>query len=109
MPTITYHQLRLLLPSTFTIATLGGKKEVRFQNQAGGYLMAINSKGNSYHVTEADWNHANSIRAHNPRNPWKSSLYSELSQFFSYGLNHAAALLCAIEEGDLLELDSIAA
>ena len=101
LPPITYRQLRSILPTLITIPTLGGRAEIEIHNPAGGYLMAVNSKGNGYPITEADWNNARAIRARNPRNPWKSAHYTGLSEFISYGLNPATALLRAIEEGDL--------
>lgn len=106
---MTYHQLRNFLPTVTTIPTLGGRADIEIHNPAGGHLMAINSNGNPYQITEADWNNARVIRARNPRNPWKSAHYTGLSAFFSYGLNPAAAFLRAIEEGDLASFDDLEA
>lgn len=107
--TMTYSQLRNILPTVTTIHTLGGRAELEIHNPAGGYLMAVNSNGNATQITEADWNNACVIRSRNPRSPWATKHYSGLSSFSSYGLNPAAALLRTIEEGDLFGLDDLEA
>ena len=106
---ITYRQLRELLPAITTIDSLGGRAEIDIHNPAGAYLTVINSKGNRYNVTESNWNDANAIRRANPANPWASPLYTNYHFQDDHGLYHAAAILRAIEEGDLLELDDLAA
>jgi hypothetical protein len=95
---MTYRQLRDSLPTALTIPTLGGRAEIEIHNPSYGHLTAINSKGNSYPVTEADWNNACVIRSRNPQNPWASTHYSGISSFYSYGLIHTAALLLHVEE-----------
>ena len=97
---MTYSQLRNSLPTQFTIPTLGGRADIEIHNPSFGHLIAVNSKGSSYHVTEVDWRNAGVIRSRNPRNPWASKHYTGLSSFFSYGLVHAAALLRFMEEND---------
>lgn len=106
---IAYRQLRELLPAISTIPSLGGRIEIDIHNPAGGYLYVINSKGNRYHVTESNWNDANAIRRSNAANPWAAKHYSNYHFENDHGLYHAAAMLRAIEEGDLIELDNIAA
>lgn len=107
---MTYLQLRAALPSTFTIATLGGRKTIEIHNPIGGDLRAVNSKHRSYLISEADWNHARIIRGKHPRTPWASRHYTGLSDHFSYGLVHAASLLRHLEEqghgGDGIAPDS---
>lgn len=95
---MTYSQLRNSLPTQFTIPTLGGRADMEIHNPSFGRLIAVNSKGSPYHVTETDWRNACVIRSRNPRNPWASKHYTGLSAFFSYGLIHAAALLRFVEE-----------
>jgi hypothetical protein len=82
---------------------------MEIHNPSFGHLIAVNSKGSPYHVTETDWRNACVIRSRNPRNPWKSAHYTGLSAFFSYGLNPAAALLRAIEEGDPVGIEELEA
>ena len=106
---MTYHQLRNILPTVTAIPTLGGRVELEIHNPAGGDLMAVNSKGNGTQITEADWNNAFVTRSRNPRSPWATKHYTRISAFFSYGLNPAAALLRAIEEGDLASFDDLEA
>jgi hypothetical protein len=106
---ITFRQLRELLPAITTIDSLGGRAEIDIHNPAGAYLTVINSKGNRYFVTESNWNDANAIRRANPAKPWASQLYTSYHLQEDHGLYHAAAILRAIEEDNLLELDSIAA
>lgn len=95
---MTYSKLREALPTVIVIPTLGGRADIEIHNPAYGHLNAVNSKGSSYHVTEADWRNACVIRSRNTRNPWASKHYTGLSSFFSYGLIHAAALLRFVEE-----------
>ncbi len=106
---ITFRQLRELLPAITTIDSLGGRAEIDIHNPVGGYLSIINSKGNRYFVTESNWNDANAIRRANPANPWASPLYTNYHFQDDHGLYHAAAILRAIEEDDLIELDDLAA
>lgn len=106
---LSYRQLRELLPAITTILSLGGRTEIDIHNPAGAYLTVTNSKGNRYFITEANWNDANTIRRTNPAKPWASQLYSNYHFQDDHGLYHAAAILRAIEEGDLLELDDLAA
>jgi hypothetical protein len=106
---ITFHQLRELLPAIATIRSLGGRAEIDIHNPAGAYLTVTNSKGNRYFITEANWNDANTIRRSNAANPWASQIYNNYHLPEDHGLYHAAAILRAIEEGDLLELGNIAA
>jgi hypothetical protein len=103
--TITYSQLRNLLPAICRIPTLGGRSEIEIHNPAGGYLMAINSNGGRYVVTEADWNNARTLRSSNAQNPWASKHYTSLNSYASYGLIHAAALLRTIEQVGSLDAD----
>jgi len=100
---ITYRQLREMLPAISTICSLGGRAEIGIHNPAGASLCVINSKGNRYQVTESNWNDANTIRRSNPANPWASTLYNSYHLQDDHGLYHAAAILRAIEEGDLFE------
>lgn len=95
---MTYSQIRNSLPTHFTIPTLGGRAEMEIHNPSFGHLIAVNSKGNSYQITETDWNNARVILSRHPRNPWATKHYTGLSSFFSYGLIHAAALLRFVEE-----------
>jgi hypothetical protein len=106
---IPYKQLREFLPAIGTIPTLGGRAEIDIHNPAGGHLTVINSRGIRYHVTEGNWNHANAIRRSNPANPWASQLYNNYHFQDDHGLYHAAAILRAIEEGYLLEIEDLAA
>lgn len=108
-PYLTYRQLRQLLPAISTIPSLGGKAEIVIHNPVGGHLSIINSKGNRYHVTESNWNQANTIRRSNLINPWAAKHYSNYHFDNDHGLYHAAAILRAIEEGDLLEINNFAA
>lgn len=107
--TMTFRQLREMLPAITTIRSLGGRAEIDIHNPAGAYLTITNSKGNRYFITEANWNDANTIRRSNPAKPWASQLYTNYHFHDDHGLYHAAAILRAIEEGDLLELDDLAA
>ena len=93
---MTYTALTDRLPLTLTIPSLGGRKSLTIYNLQGG-IMVENSKGSTYHITAADWDSAKRIRAAYPRNPWQSTLYSGLSEFYSYSLIYAAALLRHIE------------
>jgi hypothetical protein len=106
---LSFRQLRQLIPAITTIRSLGGKKEIDINNPAGAYLTVTNSKGNRYFITEANWNDANTIRRAHPENPWASNLYNYYHLPDDHGLYHAAALLRAIEEGDLLDLGNLAA
>ena len=106
---LSFRQLRQLLPAITTILSLGGRTEIDIHNPAGAYLTVTNSKGNRYFITEANWNDANTIRRSNPAKPWASQLYTNYHFHDDHGLYHAAAILRAIEEGDLLELENIAA
>ena len=106
---LSFRQLRELLPAITTILSLGGRTEIDIHNPAGAYLTVTNSKGNRYFITEANWNDANTIRRTNPAKPWASQLYTNYHFQDDHGLYHAAAILRAIEEGDLLELDDLAA
>ena len=106
---LSFRQLRQLLPAITTILSLGGRTEIDIHNPAGAYLTVTNSKGNRYFITEANWNDANTIRRTNPAKPWASQLYTNYHFQDDHGLYHAAAILRAIEEGDLLELDDLAA
>jgi hypothetical protein len=106
---MTYRQLCDSLPTVTTIPTLGGRADIEIHNPAGGYLVAINSRGKRYHVTEANWNHANAIRRANPVNPWASQLYNNYHFQDDHGLYHAAGILRAIEEGDLPGFDDLEA
>lgn len=103
--TMTYSELRKALPANFKTDTLGGRNEIEFHNPAGGYLMAINSRGNAYHVTEADWNNACVLRSRHSQNPWASKHYTGLSSYTSYGLIYAAAMLRTIEQGSDFSAD----
>lgn len=109
IPSVSYRQLRELLPAISSIPTLGGKKEIEIHNSVGGHLSVINSKGNRYHVTEGNWTHACAIRKSNLANPWVGKLYSNYHFEDDHGLYHAAAILRAIEEGDLLEITGLEA
>jgi len=109
MPLPTYRQLRELLPSMTTIPTLAGRAEIDIHNPVGGHLTIINTKGNRYHVTEANWNHACAIRKSNSANPWVGKLYSNYHFHDDHSVYHAAAILRAIEEGSLIELDGLEA
>ena len=93
---MTYNELLEQLPLTLSIPTLGGRNPLTIYNLKGG-LMVENSKGSTYQLTREDWISAKRIRAAYPRNPWKSSHYSGLSEFYSYSLIYAAALLRHIE------------
>lgn len=93
---MTYAALSDRLPLTLTIPSLGGRKSLTIYNLQGG-IMVENSKGSTYHITSDDWNSAKRIRTAYPRNPWQSTLYSGLSEFYSYALIYAAALLRHIE------------
>jgi hypothetical protein len=104
-----YKKLREVLPTISTIPTLGGRVEIEIHNPAGGHLMAINSNGGRYHVTEADWNNACAIRCRNPRNPWASKHYTNYHDYTSYGLIHAAAILREVEETTLAASDALEA
>jgi hypothetical protein len=95
---MTYSELRKALPTVIAIPTLGGRADIEIHNPAYGQLIAINSKGSAYQITETDWNNARVIRSRHPYNPWASKHYTGLSSFFSYGLIHAAALLRFVEE-----------
>jgi hypothetical protein len=106
---ITYRQLREMLPAITTIDSLGGRAEIDIHNPVGAYLTVINSKGNRYFVTESNWNDANAIRRANPAKPWASQLYASYHLHEDHGLYHAAAILRAIEEGDLIERNDLAA
>lgn len=105
IPSVSYRQLRELLPAISNIRTLGGRSEIIIHNPAGGHLTVINSRGNGYHVTEPNWKHASAIRKSNPANPWVTKLYSNYHFEDDHGLYHAAAILRAIEEGDFLEIE----
>lgn len=106
---ITFRQLREMLPAITTIDSLGGRTEIDIHNPAGGYLSIINSKGKRYYITESNWVHANAIRRSNPAKPWASQLYTNYHFQDDHGIYHAAAILRAIEEDDLIELDDLAA
>jgi hypothetical protein len=93
---MTYAALSGRLPLSLTIPSLGGRKSLTIYNLQGG-IMVENSKGSTYHITAADWDSAKRIRTAYPRNPWQSTLYSGLSEFYSYSLIYAAALLRHIE------------
>ncbi len=95
---MTYSELRNALSTQFSIPTLGGRTDIEIHNPSFGHLIAINSKGNAYHVTEADWNNARVLRNRNPHTPWATKHYSGLSSYSSYGLTYAAALLRFVEE-----------
>ena len=109
IPSMSYRQLRELLPTISNFLTLGGKAEIEIHNPCGGHLFVINSKGNRYRVTEANWIHANAIRRSHPANPWASNHYTNYHFQDDHGLYHAAALLRAIEEGDLASFDDLEA
>lgn len=109
IPSLSYRQLRELLPAISSIPTLCGKNEIDIHNPAGGHLTVINSRGNRYHVTEGNWTHACAIRKSNLANPWVGKLYSNYHFEDDHGLYHAAAILRAIEEGDLLEITGLEA
>jgi hypothetical protein len=98
---MTYSDLRKSLLTMITIPTLGGRADIKIHNPAYGQLIAINSKGSAYQITETDWNNALVIRSRHPRNPWASKHYTGLGSFFSYGLIHAAALMRYIDEDGL--------
>jgi hypothetical protein len=104
---MTYRQLRDSLPTVISIPTLGGRADIEIHNPSYGHLMVINSQGNSYPVSESDWNNACVIRSRNPQNPWKSKHYTGINAYSSYGLIHAAALLRKIEENGLVECDDL--
>lgn len=106
---ITFRQLREMLPAISTIRSLGGRAEIDIHNPAGAYLTVTNSKGNRYVITEANWNDANTIRRSHPEKPWASKLYTNYHFHDDHGLYHAAAILRAIEEGDLHDLEYQAA
>lgn len=108
IPSVSYRQIREILPAISSIPTLGGKAEINIHNPVGGHLAVINSKGNRYHVTEGNWNHACVIRKSNLLNPWIGKLYRNYHFEDDHGLYHAAAILRAIEEGDLLEMAAAA-
>lgn len=94
---MTYSELLDALPTVLHISTLGGKSDFTIFHR-GWELTVVNSKGKQYRLTESDWNAANLIRRRHPHNPWRTSLYSEPSEWFSYSLTYAAALLRHIED-----------
>ena len=96
---MTYTELLEQMPDQLTIPTLGGRASITVHN-LGHCLMVENSKGSTYRLCHEDWINAKKIHAAYPRTPWKTSLYSEPSSVFSYGLAYAAALLRHIEPGD---------
>jgi hypothetical protein len=106
---LSFRQLREMLPAITTIDSLRGRAEIDIHNPTGAYLTVINSKGNRYFITESNWNDANAIRRANPAKPWASHLYTNYHFQDDHGLYHAAAILRAIEEGNLLEIDDLAA
>lgn len=93
---MNYTELSERLPLTLTIPSLGGRTSLTIYNLQGS-IMVENSKGSTYRITVDDWNSAKRIRVAYPRNPWQSALYSGLSEFYSYSLIYAAALLRYIE------------
>ena len=103
---MNHDELRQYLPPLLTIKTLGGRVSLMIENPPVGDLRVTNSRGSSYRLTHHDWATADSIRRANPRNPWKTSLYTELGEFFSYSLVHAAALLRHIEQDGTLAAPS---
>jgi hypothetical protein len=106
---LSFRQLREMLPAITTIDSLRGRAEIDIHNPTGAYLTVINSKGNRYFITESNWNDAITIRRSNPAKPWASHLYTNYHFQDDHGLYHAAAILRAIEEGNLLEIDDLAA
>jgi len=96
---MTYDEIREQLPPILTIKTLGGRRFLSLHNPPIGELRVINSKGGRYPLTRQDFVGAKAIRSANYRNPWRSALYTDLGEYFSYSLIHAAALLRHVEEG----------
>lgn len=96
---MTYTELLDQMPPTLTILSLGGRTSLTIYNLNYG-LMVENSKGSTYPLSRQDWINAKRIRAAYPRNPWRTTLYSETSLVFSYALVYAAALLRHIEPGE---------
>ena len=94
---MTYSQLQKQLPPSSSILTLGGKASITILNPGSGDLQVVNTKGKTYRLSHVDWIGAKSIRNSHPRNPWVGDHYTSLSQWFSYSLIYAAALLRHVE------------
>jgi len=92
-----YSQLQTHLPPSSTILTLGGITSITILNPGAGDLEVVNTKGKTYRLSHEDWIGAKAIRNAHPGNPWLADHYTSPSQWFSYSLIYAAALLRHLE------------